>query len=245
MFELRLSAFQGPLDLLLRLVEGASLDITTVSLVQVTDQYLSHLHRTPRADPAALVEFIVIGAKLLYLKSCALLPTATPVPPKAAQAQEAVGRELTQMLEEYRRFKGAAAALRQMEEQGQQAYPRQAPPPIALPPGLKGVTLETLVRIFQEALSRQPPQPEVPALEREPVTVAEKMAEIGASLERQGRLSFRAVVMACRSRTEVVAAFLAVLELIKAGRALAEQEEPFEDILLVATAGMEEPAIRS
>ncbi|HKZ50194.1 MAG TPA: ScpA family protein, partial [Dehalococcoidia bacterium] len=185
-FDLRLPAFQGPLDLLLRLVEEASLDITTISLVQVTDQYMAHLGRTQGSDPAALAEFIVIGAKLLYLKSCALLPASAS--PAKRQAQAEVGRELTQMLEEYRRFKGAAEALRQLEEQGLQTYPRLAPPPITLPPGLQGVTLETLVRIFQEALSRQPAPEEAPTLEREAVTVSEKVAEIGADLKRRGRL---------------------------------------------------------
>ncbi|MFQ5880621.1 MAG: segregation and condensation protein A [Dehalococcoidia bacterium] len=233
MFQLRLPAFHGPLDLLLRLVEEAKLDITAVSLVQVTDQYLAHLRQAHTTDASALAEFILIGAKLLYLKSCALLPQPpSPVRREAA----AVGQELSQMLQEYRRFREAAQALRQLEEQGQRAYPRLTPPPFQLPPGLKGVTLELLLDIFQEALSRQPPPlpEEAAVLQREPITVEEKVAAIAADLVRQGRLSFRAVVTACRSRAEVVAAFLAVLELIKGGRAWAEQEEAFADISLVA-----------
>lgn len=241
MFELRLPAFHGPLALLLRLVEEAQLDITAISLVQVADQYLAHLRHLQAIDLDELAEFIVIGAKLLYLKSCALLPK--PSSPAQRQAQEAVARELTEMVEEYRRFQEAAQALRRLEEAGRRAYPRPDQPSIALPPGLQGVTLETLVEIFQEAMERKPPAP--PATEtllpQETITVQEKTVAIEADLRRRRRLSFRALMMACRSRAEVVAAFLAVLELIKAGRVWAQQGETFGDISLVAATVAHEP----
>ena len=78
MFELKLSVFQGPLDLLLELIEGEELDITAVSLAQVTDQYWSHLRSVEGQDAEALAEFIVVGARLLYIKSRALLPELRP-----------------------------------------------------------------------------------------------------------------------------------------------------------------------
>jgi len=236
MFELKLSVFQGPLDLLLNLIEREELDITTVSLAQVTDQYWAYLHPASGLDPEALAEFIAIGARLLYIKSRALLPELRPRPRE--EEKEDAGEALAQMLVEYKRFRQAAETFRDLEERGQRAYPRLVPPKgVLLPPGLKGVTLDGLLSIFQEALSRQAvEEPTEGAIPREPVTVDEKIETVMAAVERgRGRASFRALVEACTSRTEVIVVFLAVLELMKGSRIYAEQEESFGDIALVAT----------
>jgi segregation and condensation protein A len=236
MFELKLPVFEGPLDLLLHLIEREELDITTVSLAQVTDQYWGYLHSASGLDPEALAEFIAIGARLLYIKSRALLPELRPRP--RDEEKEDVGEQLAQMLVEYKRFRQAAETFRDLEERGQRAYPRLAPSKgVVLPPGLKGVTLDGLLSIFQEALSRQPAEEPVEgAILREPVTVDEKMETVMTAVGRgRGRASFRALVEACISRMEVIVVFLAVLELMKAGRVSAEQEESFGDIALVAT----------
>ena len=231
MFELRLPVFEGPLDLLLHLLEKEELDITTVSLVQVTDQYLSYLRSLEEINLDALADFVAVGARLLYMKSRALLPREAGVEGEAAEER---GEDLAQLLIEYRRYKEAAAALREREERGLRAYPRLAPPPeVPLPSGLERVTLRKLTRILRQALSRHPPEPEG-TIEREEVTVRQKVEEILAALARRASLSFRRLVMACRSRLEVVVSFLAVLELIKADRLRAEQTELFGDIILVA-----------
>ena len=109
-FQLRLPVFEGPLDLLLYLIEREELDITAVSLVQVTGQYLSHLRSGEQIDADALAEFIVIGARLIYLKSRALLPQ-----PQADEEVEELGEDLVQRLREYRRFKEAAGHLKELE----------------------------------------------------------------------------------------------------------------------------------
>ena len=182
MFELKLSVFQGPLDLLLQLIEREELDITTVSLAQVTDQYWAYLHPASGLDPEALAEFIAIGARLLYIKSRALLPELRPR--AREEEKEDAGEALAQMLVEYKRFRQAAETFRDLEERGQRAYPRLAPPKgVLLPPGLKGVTLDGLLSIFQEALSRQPvEEPTEGAILREPVTVDEKMETVMAAV---------------------------------------------------------------
>ena len=236
MFELKLSVFQGPLDLLLELIEKEELDITGVSLAQVTDQYWAHLRSAEGLDAEALVEFIALGARLLYIKSRALLPEARPRQPEAEEKD--AGEALAQMLVEYKRFREAAGAFRDLEEQGRRAYPRLAAPSkgFLLPPGLKGVTLEGLLNIFEEALNRQPAEPEEGTIELETVTVDEKMAAVmEAVAEGSGRASFRALIEACTSRVEVIVVFLAVLELIKAGRLVARQRARFRDIALLAT----------
>lgn len=231
MFELRLPVFEGPLDLLLHLLEKEELEITSVSLVQVTDQYLSYLRSLDEINMDALADFIAVGAKLLLLKSRALLPVELGAAEEGEE--EDVGEELTRLLIEYRRFKEAASALREREEQGLRSYPRLAPPPdVPLSLGLDRVTLRKLTRIFREALQRLPPD-ETGTIEGPEVTVQEKVEQILTSLTRWGKVSFRRLVSECRSRLEVVVSFLAVLELVKAQRVVAEQEQLFGDITLL------------
>jgi len=230
-FKFQLPVFEGPLDLLLYLIEREELDITAVSLVQVTGQYLSYLHAGEQIDADALAEFIAVGARLLYLKSRALLPR----PPSDDEGLEELGDDLVQRLREYRRFKEAAAALRAIEEQGLRAYPRLAPPPsLPLPTGLDGVTLDLLTSIVRQVLERKPEEPPEVVVPREVVTVEQKIAELSTALREHKRLSFRAFISASRSRVEVIVAFLAVLELIKALLLRAEQDALFGDINLVA-----------
>ncbi len=206
MFELKLSAFQGPLDLLLHLIEREELDITAISLAQVTDQYWDHLRSAEGLDVEALAEFIAVGARLLYIKSRALLPEMRPRPREEGK-EEDVGEALARMLVEYKRFREAAEAFRELEEQGRRAYPRAAPSTAGLPrsPGLEGVTLESLLDIFQEALARKSEEPEPEAIERETVTVEEKMEAVMAAVAGgSGRASFRALVEECVSRLEII-----------------------------------------
>ncbi len=233
-FQLQLPVFEGPLDLLLYLIEREELDITAVSLVQVTDQYLSYLRSGEQIDATALAEFIAIGARLLYLKSRALLPQ----PPADEEPEEELGEDLVRRLREYRRFKEAAGALRDLEEQGLRAYPRLAPATdLPLPTGLDGVTLDLLLRIFQEVLEREEEEEPEGVVQRQEVTVEQKVAELSERLGRKRRLSFRAFISSCRSRIEVVVAFMAVLELIKALQLSAEQDALFGDITRVALEG--------
>lgn len=232
-FQLQLPVFEGPLDLLLYLIEREELDITAVSLAQVTDQYLSYLRSGEQVDATALAEFIATGARLLLLKSRALLPQ----PSSDDEDVEELGEDLVQRLREYRRFKEAAGMLQDIEAEGLRTYPREAPPPeLPLPTGLDGITLDLLAEIVREVLERQPDEEPEVVVEREEVTVEEKVAELTQALQRQSRVSFRSFISSCRSRMEVIVAFIAVLELIKVLRLEAAQDAPFGDISLVALA---------
>lgn len=236
MFELKLPVFEGPLDLLLHLIEKEELDITAVSLVQVTDQYLTHLHAREGINLDALADFIAIGAKLIFLKSRALLPRTSEELDEVAREEEEVGRELTEMLLEYRRFREVAAVLRAIEDEGSRAYPRLAPPPdVPLPTGLKRITAERLLELLQEALARHPPEP--PEVTRDSVNVRQKINDLERLVRAEKQVSFRRFISVCRSRLEVICSFLAVLELIKALRVSAEQEESFGDIVIVGLEG--------
>lgn len=231
-FQLQLPVFEGPLDLLLYLIEREELDITAVSLVQVTGQYLTYLRSGEQIDAAALAEFIAIGAKLIYLKSKALLPK----PVFDDEEEEDLGDDLVQRLREYKRFKEVAGLLRDIEEEGLRAYPRMAPPTgVPLPTGLNGVTLDLLLQLLQQALDRHTvEEPEQGVVERQEVSVEEKVAQLSDMLTRRRKVSFRKFISSCRTRTEVIVSFLAVLELIKSLRLRAEQDDVFGDINLLA-----------
>ena len=233
-FELKLPVFEGPLDLLLHLIEREDLDITTVSLVQVTDQYLAHL-REGDVNAAALADFIAVGARLLFLKSKALLPRG-PERPQETLSEEG-GEDLTSLLMEYRQLREVATYFEEIEELGRRSYVRQggtSTKQIPLPMGLGDVTLEALASIFQETLAKQEAnQPPQETIEREKVTVADKIKLISDRLKANGRVSFAELMRSCRSRVEVIVQFLAVLELIKGQKIRARQESPFADILLV------------
>src|SRR5690606_30266331 len=126
-------------------IERDDLDITTVSLVAVTDQYMSRIRGENGIDSRALAYFVAIGAKLLYLKSRALLPRPQAMPGGAHEAHDDVGRELVAVLVESRRFTAVIDVLDGRQEAGLRVYSRVAAPP-ALPEsnGLDGVTAARL-----------------------------------------------------------------------------------------------------
>src|SRR3979409_980339 len=127
--ELHLESFDGPLELLLLLIEQRRLPITQVSLAQVADQYLAQVHALPALDADLLADFLVIGGKLLLLKSRALLLTEEPDP-----EVEEVASDLAERLATYRVFRAAAEVLRGLEQRGERMYPTTREPLLSTPP---------------------------------------------------------------------------------------------------------------
>lgn len=236
MAEITLPVFQGPLDLLLQLIERDDLDITAVSLVAVTDQYLRAIRTSEGFDPGALAEFVAIGAKLIFLKSRALLPRPPQDEPGEMEDDDD-GRELVELLREYKRFAEIASVLEERQETGFRIYTRLAPPPA--PPegtGLSNVTMERLRAIMIEVLNKKPAESRPGAvLQRDTaVTLGQRIGEFRERLRRRGKFSFRRAIMECTNRLEVVVSFLAILELLKSGEADARQAEAWGDIEVVA-----------
>ena len=236
MAEISLPVFQGPLDLLLHLIERDDLDITAVSLVSVTDQYLQAIRSGEKFDPGALAEFVAVGAKLIYLKSRALLPR----PPQAegdGLEDDDVGRELVDLLREYKRFAEVVNMLEERQDEGVRIYTRLAPPP-AVPEGtgLGNVTMERLRAIMLEVMNKKPAEPRVRAViaRDTSMTLSERLLDFRERLQRRGRFSFQRVLMECKTRVDVVVSFMAVLELIRAGECDAEQEGAWGDIVVVS-----------
>ncbi len=228
-YTVQLPVYEGPLDLLLELIERAELDITKVSLAQVTDQYLEHIRGMQDAPIENLASFLVIAARLIQIKSEALLPR----PVLREPGEEDPGDALTRQLVAYKKYKQVAIALAEREAAGLRSYVRLAPPPRQIPTklDLEGVRLEDLRRALLEALAAQP---EMPALQGSVVpprvTIRGKIREIVAGLKRARRLSFRSLVRSARTRLEIVISFIALLELIKQRQIEVSQEALFGDI---------------
>lgn len=243
-FHVRLEVFEGPLDLLLKLIERRQLDISKVSLAYVTDGFLMYLSSHPDMPPGPLASFVWVASKLLWMKSQALLPRL-PVA-KAEEEEEDPGDELVRRLEAYKRVQDAARWLRSREAQGLRSYERPAPleaagllpGPEEMGNGLDGVTLSRLVAMVQKRMQLgMPSAPTGTVPKGHVVTVAEKVAHLrrqltplkaGERIALGGEFAYAAV----RSRTELVVLFLAVLEIIRRKIGAAEQDELFGEIWL-------------
>ncbi len=222
--------FTGPLDLLLQLIERAELDVTTVALSQVTDQYLSFLESLKERSPEELSAFIVIAARLIQIKSEAVLPR----PPERHADEEDPADLLARQLIEYRRYKQAAVWMGERAASNLRSYLRLAPPPkIEATVKLDGFGLTDLLEAGNYAFSRRAGDEVAAEVIRVPrVTLREKIKLIRERLRASGRATFLSLFGRSRSRVEVVVTFLAILELVKRRQVFARQRDLFGEIEL-------------
>ena len=230
-YQVRLPDFEGPLDLLLHLIEREELDITTLSLAAVTGQYLEYLTVLEQLQVDAIADFLVIAAKLILIKSQALLPRP---PETAREGEEDAGDELVSQLITYRQFKEVARGLGEIEAANRRTFVRVAPPPkIEKKVDLSGVTVEQLLRLVREALAVEKPQESVGAVVRPyTLTIRDQIALIRHRLSQQSQVNFRRLLERAGSRIEIIVTFLAVLELLKLRTVVVRQEAMFGDILI-------------
>lgn len=229
-YEVRTPAFSGPLDLLLRLIEERRLDITTIALAAVTDQYLAHLRQMDVPDPEELADFLVVATRLLLLKSRLLLPA--PV----VAAPEDDGIDLAEQLRAFQRYKRASEALRARTEAGGRSFAREVPPPALPPPPLPagaGRPADLLRSYLRWRAGQAPPSQPVAGSR---VRLADKLRQLRDALLRWGRVRFHTLAARSRSALEVVVLFLAVLELERRGLAEVAQPALFGEIELSPTA---------
>lgn len=229
-YTVRLPVFEGPLDLLLHLIEGRELDITKVSLAEVTDQYLEYISQLDQLEPEKLADFLVIAAKLLLIKSRMLLPQP---PAEPDDEEEDVGDELVRRLIEYRRFKSAAQQLRFREEQGLRAHVRLVPPPHPeRTVSLESVSLDALLEAVRQAMVSQTTSSADEVIAPVQISLPEKIAHLESLLTQHGHFSFNRVLEQATSRMEIIVTFLALLQLMKRRRVLVEQRKLFGDIVV-------------
>lgn len=230
-YQLSLPSFEGPLDVLLSLIEREKLEISDLSLVAVTDGFLQHIDGLESPPPALLAEFLGVAARLLVLKSRAMLPA----PEDVDQPDEV--DDLAGQLREYQRMKAVAESLRESQTALWRSYSRLAPPPerpsrvnFVLPP------VATLGKAMLRALARQPVEPEQVVIRRV-VSVTEMAARLfSAVLQTPGRLRFLDTVDR-RDRDEVVAGFIALLALWRRKQVEVHQDGLFGDIVIEQVTG--------
>jgi len=230
-YVVHLPVFEGPLDLLLHLIEKRQMEVTTISLVAVTDQYLAYLQQweaesRPLANMAA---FVSIAARLLFIKSQSLLPQnlGEEAHSETETATE-VAEELQRHLVEYRLTKEIASLLRRREEAGLQTQLTWTPPMLA------GLEVQSLARAFQRLLELKARDVEsstdlLPVVQ---VRVSERIARIMSCLQEQPSISLAEVIENEQSRLVIIVTFLAVLELWKWQRINVMQEVLLGPIIL-------------
>ena len=228
-YTVHIPAFEGPLDLLLRLIEREELDITTIALAQVTDQYLAHVRTMSTPDPAALSSFLVLAARLLLIKSRALLPR-----PSATQSSDDAvddAEQLIQQLREYQRYKQIATLLQTWQEYGYRSYTRQDAPPVVetKTPDKLDVTVGELLAAIQRRLQLTLPleSPTVPLPTPKTITVPEMASRIQERLIQQEWICFEDVLSLQTYRTEIIVALWSILELLKRRAVVVEQDDLF------------------
>lgn len=231
-YEVDLPAFQGPLDLLLSLIEQEELDITKISLARVTNQYLSRIDVIKQTDPDDLTDFLVIAAKLILIKSEVLLPRPPPI--LAEDNEEDVGDELARQLLIYKQFKEIAAQLRQIEDEHRRSYVRVTPK-IKIEPKLAPGEgdLQQLLEAARHALAIKPQDPAVDeVVSPVAVTIGQQMVSIWRQVASGRQVSFNELLDLSTDKIEVIVTLLAVLELIKRRVIAVTQSSRFGDIII-------------
>lgn len=225
MYQVKTEKFEGPLGLLLQLIEERELDINQVSLAEVTDQYLGYLEHIEKRQPEDLADFLVVASKLIYIKSKNLLPSL---------AVEEDAEELERQLRIYKEYLEASKKIQKIISRKKFAYARDKSPilePVFSPP--PGLTAAKLYRAFAAVLGRIEPLIELPkqAIKRA-ISIKEKINQLRERILKEATLSFREFTRGARGKTEVIVSFLAVLELVKQRMIDARQPEMFQDITI-------------
>jgi len=236
----KLDSFEGPLDLLLHLIDKAEIDIHEVSISEITIQYMDYLHAMKELELEVTSEFLVMAATLLAIKSKQLLPK----PPVFEEDYEDwpddgldPRDELIQKLVEYRKFKQIADQLREKEFERSLVYSRE---PEDMTPFLKeeivnpveGLHLSDLINAFQKALRRASRRNVVATIHRDEISVKDRIRDIVEVLKQFETVRFSRLIRENMDRHEIVVTFLAILELMKMKNIRCFQHQLFDDIVI-------------
>jgi segregation and condensation protein A len=217
-YQISLPSFSGPLDLLLHLIERSELDITTISLAKVTQQYLEQVERMKEGRVEDLMDFIVIGARLLLIKSRALLPQFDSLELRDGDEEEDPAEALARQLRMYKQFKEAANWLEQREAIGLRTFLRVAPlPRLESKLDMAGITIDSLIQALQTAYARNVMLGESVSVvtKRRSITIEGQIKRLRGKVQKGGRVLFSELLSDQTSWLEMSLTLLAVLELIK------------------------------
>lgn len=242
----KLPIFEGPLDLLLHLIESNKIDIYDIPIVMITDQYMEYIRAMETKDLNTMSEFLVMAATLLEIKAKLLLPAEVD-----EEGEEIDPRaELVERLLEYKMYKYMALELKDRQSLAAKVLYKEATIPDEVASYIEPVDLDELVgdltlgklnEIFKSILRRQedkidPVRSKFGDIEKEEVSLEDKMSSVETYIQEHKRFSFRNLLEqeAKKSKIHVIVTFLAVLELMKTGKITVRQDETFGEILIEA-----------
>ena len=247
-YKVQLEAFEGPLDLLLYLVKKDEVDIYDISIERITTQYLEYLETFEVLHIEVAGEFLVMAANLLYIKSRTLLPKDQQLPEEEAEEDDPRW-ELIRQLIEYRKFKEAAAHLRDQEDLQAALFPRAVSLDPAHAPLLDDnlligdIGIFDLINAFQRALRRLPVEEKQGEIHEETFTVTDRINHLMSLVDRGVSMRFEELFGQASTRSELVVTFLAILELIRMKQFRVRQELHFGEIWLDRTISDDEEII--
>lgn len=236
----KLEAFEGPLDLLLHLIDKNKIDIYDIPIVEITRQYMEYIQKMQEQDLNIMSEFLVMAATLLDIKSRMLLPAE-----ESEEEEETDPRqELVEQLLQHKMYKFLSEELREMEGDSERILYRKTDlppevehymPPVDLDQLVGNLTLDRLREVFHDVMKRKeykkdPVRSGFGKIEKEEVNLDDKLSLIRHYVDRCRKFSFKGLLEEQHSRMQVVVTFLAVLELMKTGEIEIRQEEIFGDI---------------
>jgi segregation and condensation protein A len=226
--ELALPTFTGPLDLLLHLIERNEMDITAVSLANVAAQYMAQVEQMKEGKVGQLIDFIAVGARLMVIKSRALLPVAPITLVDEEDEEEDSAENLLRQLRLYKAFKEIASFLSERDEQGFRTYLRLAPPPkVDVQLDLSHLALDGMQLKVLAALARmRARENSVSVAAPRKITIEGQIEMLRKAVKKSGR-GFGELLSAETTRTELSVTLLAVLEMIKRHEVNASQSEMF------------------
>jgi len=235
-YRVKFEVFEGPLDLLLYLIKKEEVDIYEVNLTRLATQFIEYIELMREFDLEVAGEFVVMAATLMHIKSRELLPVEQRQSVEGEEEGPDPRWELIQQLVAYKKFKDAAARLQELEERQEAVFPRRAAlPDLADEPVRRrpDVSLFDLLNAVNQVLQRFARPPDTRDLFEDKWTVSQKIEFILQTVPEGASARFADLFGSVTSRMEVVATFLALLELIRLGQIRAVQTEEFGDILLV------------
>ena len=236
----KLQVFEGPLDLLLHLIEKNKVNIYDIPIVEITAQYMEYIAEMKRRDLDVLSEFLVMAATLIDIKSKMLLPSEVT----DGEEEEDPRAELVQQLLEYKMYKCMAYELKDRQIDACKTMFKEPPlpaevlayeEPVDINELVSDVTLAKLNDIFQSIMKKQvekidPVRSKFGKIQKEEVSLEDKMAQLTEYAAGHKHFSFRGILEEQASKVDVIVTFLAILELMKMGKIIISQEKIFDDI---------------
>jgi len=232
-YRIKLPVFEGPLDLLLSLIQDNKIDIYDIPVAIITHQYLQYLEIMKELNLEVAGEFLLMAATLINIKSKMLLP----VEEQEEGEEEDPRKELVERLLEYQSFKEAALALQEKEDEWERVYTRKGieKEETSLSElSLSDLSIYDLLSAFKKLLEKTKTPFEVMRINKETLTVKDKIAIILEKLEVEIMIPFETLFSVERSRMELIVTFLALLEILKLGLAKAYQKKDFGSIWIVS-----------